>query len=58
MKKVKNDSLQTWQLIFSTPEGFTHHWLRPRKSIVVPASYITDQVSLMAKRRILTVKNI
>jgi hypothetical protein len=57
MKSITNDSLQGFEIHFRTPKGNTTKWLKPKETIVVPASYITEQVKNMQRMRLLRVKN-
>ena len=57
MKSITNESLQSFEVYFSTPKGPKTHWLVPKKTIVVPNSYITEQVKNMQKMRLLRVRN-
>ena len=49
MKLVKNDSLQSFSIFFKTE--------KPGESIVVPSSYITDQIETLHRRRIFKISN-
>jgi hypothetical protein len=42
MKAITNQSLQSWQIFFQTQKGVESYRLKPRKSVVVPESYISD----------------
>ena len=57
MKVIKNQSLQSFQVFFTTPKGTESFRIFPKKSIVVPESYITEQVLTMAKRKLLKITN-
>jgi hypothetical protein len=57
MRTVTNQSLQSFQVFFSTPSGVQSYRIKPKKSIVVPESYLTDQVKTMAKRKLLKITN-
>ena len=58
MKKIKNNSLQSWGLYLRTEEGTRVHWLPPGASVVVPDSYITDHVETLTTRKLLTTKSV
>jgi len=55
MKSIKNESLQGLEIYLNTPKGAITTWLTPRAVITVPNSYITEQVKVLAKRRMLKV---
>ena len=57
MKRVKNDSLQSFTIFFNTEKGCKEKWIQPGESIVVPESYITEQIKTLHRRRIFTVSN-
>jgi hypothetical protein len=57
MKVVKNDSLQAVTIFFSTEKGCKEKWIQPGESIVVPESYITEQIKTLHRRRIFTISN-
>jgi len=57
MKSITNSSLQSFEIHFATPKGNTSHWLKPRETIVVPLSYITEQVKNMQRMRLLRVRD-
>jgi hypothetical protein len=57
MKLVKNTSLQAFSVFFNTEKGCKEQTLGPGQSIVVPASYITDQIKTLHRRRIFKISN-
>ena len=57
MKIVKNDSLQTLTIYFSTEKGCKERFMRPGESLVVPESYITEQIKTLPRRRIFKISN-
>jgi hypothetical protein len=57
MKIVKNDSLQAFTIFFNTEKGCKERWIQPGESIVVPESYITEQIKTLHRRRIFTISN-
>jgi len=57
MKSITNDSFQSFEVHFRTPKGTTLHWLKPKETIVVPTSYITQQIKNMQSMRLLRVKS-
>ena len=57
MKAITNQSLQSWQIFFQTQKGVESYRLKPRKSVVVPESYISDQIKTMVRRRLLKITN-
>jgi hypothetical protein len=58
MIKVKNTSTQSFEIYFMTEAGSKTYWITPGKSIAVPETYITDQVRLMQRRRILNLTSV
>jgi len=56
-KIIRNDSLQTLEVYLLTPNGIKSFLFQPNDAKVVPASYITEQVKKLQKRRLLTVTN-
>jgi hypothetical protein len=52
MKTVKNDSLQTFNVFFNTEKGCLEKSLKPGESIVVPDTYITEQIKILHRRKI------
>jgi hypothetical protein len=57
MKLVKNDSLQSFTIYFSTEKGCKERWMKPGESIVVPDSYITEQIETLHRRRVFKISN-
>jgi len=57
MKSITNNSLQSFDVFLMTERGIETVWMTPKKTIVVPESYITDQIKNCAKRRIFKIKN-
>jgi len=57
MKVVKNDSLQTLTIYFNTEKGCKERFMRPGESLVVPESYITEQIKTLHRRRIFKISN-
>ena len=57
MKVVKNDSLQAFTVFFSTEKGCKEKWMRAGESIVVPETYITEQIRTLHRRRIFKISN-
>jgi len=57
MKLIQNTSLQTFPIYLRTEKGCKEVYLRPRQNIVVPDSYITEQITLLVKRRLFKVTN-
>jgi len=58
MKQIVNTSLQSWSLPLRTPQGVKHYYLMPKKSVKVPASYITDHVLRFQQRNLIAIRNI
>ena len=57
MKLVKNDSLQSFTIYFSTEKGCKERWMKPGESIVVPDSHITEQIETLHRRRVFKISN-
>lgn len=57
MKQVKNDCMQTITVFFQTESGCKERSMRPGETIVVPDSYITEQVKTLQRRRIFKITN-
>ena len=57
MKVVKNDSLQTFTVYFSTEKGCKERNMQPGETIVVPENYITEQIKTLHRRRIFKISN-
>jgi len=57
MKRIVNNSFQTWCLPLQTPEGIKYHWLKPDETIKVPASYITTKIKNLKIRRLVAITN-
>ena len=57
MKQITNTSLQSWNIYLQTEEGVQSFYLTPKQSIVVPASYITDDVIRYQQRSLISIKN-
>lgn len=57
MKLVKNDSLQSFSIFFRTEKGSKEKWMQPGESIVVPSSYITEQLKTLHRRKIFKISN-
>lgn len=57
MKRIKNNSLQSFTIYLMTENGEKELWMQPKESIVVPESYITNQVNNLLKRRLFKITN-
>ena len=57
MKSITNTSIQSFEVYFKTDKGPEIYWLKPQETVVVPPSYLTEQIHTLAKRRILRVSN-
>lgn len=57
MKRLKNDSLQTFSFYLITETGEREFWLKPKESIVIPETYLTSQVRNLLKRRLFKITN-
>lgn len=55
-KKIKNVSLQSFEIVTKLPNGqFDHVWLEPNGSIVVSEEAITDLVRVAAERKLIKI---
>lgn len=57
MKRVKNDSLQTFVVYFNTEEGCKERYMKPGETLVVPENYITEQIKTLHRRRVFKISN-
>jgi len=57
MKLIKNNSVQSFTIFLKGEKGCIEKWLQPGQGIVVPDTYITEQINIMSRRRILSVTN-
>ena len=57
MKVVKNDCMQTITVYFNTEAGCLEKYMKPGESLVVPESYITEQIKTLHRRRIFKISN-
>jgi hypothetical protein len=57
MKRIKNDSLQTFVIYLNTEAGEKEMYVKPKESIVVPQTYITEQVNNLHRRRLFKITN-
>lgn len=57
MKIVKNDCMQTIVVFFNTETGCLEKDMKPGESLVVPESYITEQIKTLHRRRIFKISN-
>ena len=57
MKRVKNDCMQTIVVFFNTETGCLEKYMKPGETLVVPETYITEQIKTLHKRRIFKISN-
>lgn len=57
MKKIKNDSFQTFTIFLSTEKGCKERSMKPGESLVVPDAYITKQLEILHRRRLFKISN-
>ena len=57
MKSVTNDSLQRLEIYLTTSDGTKRVWLSARETMVVPPSFLTQQVYNLSEKRMLTIRN-
>lgn len=58
MKAITNESLQTFQIFLSYPSGVRSIHIKPKQTLVVPSSAVTEQVELMSRRKIVKIKEV
>jgi hypothetical protein len=56
-KVIRNDSLQTLEVYLLTPKGLKSYLFQPHDAKIVPASFITEHVKKLQKRRLITISN-
>lgn len=57
MKLIKNDSLQAFTIFLNSDKGVVEKWLKPGESLVVPETFITEQIKNLQKRRLFKITN-
>jgi len=57
MKRIKNDSLQTFAVYFNTEKGCKERYMKPGETLVVPESYVTEQIKTLHRRRVFKISN-
>jgi hypothetical protein len=57
MKSITNTSIQSFEVYLQTPKGPEVYWLSPNETLVIPASYLSEQIHTLVKRRIIRVQN-
>ncbi len=57
MKSLTNHSLQRLEVFFRTQKGPKRTWIMPKETIVIPESFISKQVRVLAERRMIKIKN-
>ena len=57
MKSITNTAIQSFEIYLNTNKGAEVYWLKPQETIVVPASYLSEQVHTLAQRRILRIQS-
>ena len=55
MKNIKNQSSQGLEIFLTTEIGPKTHWISPREIIQVPSSYISSQLKLLHKRKLIKI---
>jgi len=58
MRSITNTSLQSFEIYLTTYKGPETYWLCPQETVVVPISYLTEQINTLAKRRHIRVQNV
>jgi hypothetical protein len=54
-KVITNESLQSLEVYFLTPNGTKCYWLQPHSTIVIPAHFISENILNLQKRRMISV---
>jgi len=57
MKLIKNDSLQAFSVYFMTEKGTKERRIKPGESLVVPDTYITEQLRTLQRRKLFKITN-
>jgi len=57
LKAVKNDSLQMLEIYLQTEQGPKTLWLSPKERVLVPESYIGQQLKTLLTRRMVKITN-
>jgi hypothetical protein len=55
MKLITNNSLQAFTIFLKTEKGVKEKRLFPKESIVVPETYVSEQIQTLHKRRLLKI---
>lgn len=58
MKSITNESLQAFQIFLQYPQGVKAVFIKPKETIAVPGSAITQQCEVMAARKILKIRTV
>jgi len=58
MLRVKNQSLQSFEIYFMTDSGAEPFWMTPNKSVVVEDAWVTEQIRTMQRRRLLEISKV
>jgi hypothetical protein len=58
MKSITNESLQAFQIFLRYPKGVQSMFIKPKETVVVPGSAITQQCEVMASRKILKIRTV
>ena len=56
MLRIKNNSLQSFEIYLMTEAGRKMYWIQPGASLIVPNEYLTEHVKLLRDRKILEIK--
>jgi len=56
MYSVRNASRQGLEAILKSGRGYTHKWLNPGDSIVVPGSAISTTIKELSRRNLFSIK--
>ena len=56
MVTIKNVCVQGLELILHEGRKALHHWLEPKQSLVVPATFLSPTVKTLAERQLLSIR--
>ena len=56
MKTIINQSMQAFEIYFTTEKGAETYWLTPDEYITIPTHYISDQIKNLVERRLIKIQ--
>ncbi len=57
MKMITNECVQSLEVYLTSIGVAKRIWMRPRETVVVPSSFISDQIQNLTQRRLLSIRN-